>query len=424
MNQFKESLVAFMGLTGSGKSTLINLLLGENKAKVGHELGSETSEVASYRLNIQGIDIVLVDTPGFDDTTRSDIEVLRALYDWLKSTYNDGSKLNAIFYLHNITDTRMRGSTVRNLYAFKKLCGDDFFSSVLLGTNFWRNVGTLAKSGAEMREAELMATDMFWRRMIDGGAMYTRIPDDQESALDILMHMARKAPRALQVQLDAAKEGSTLENSAAHTILNEQLAKKRERHQREIEDIAREARQAQAAAAAQADKDRAKRQQEHEAEKRELKKIHDIHIEAERRHREELAVAERERELLAKCERKLEERMRKLKIAIEREQKMKVWDEKIKDQMMKLQVWEVNMNLIRNPVLTYMRICDICMENIGYGDYWPVNHNLVQSNSGTDIFSWSVCSRINKRATPWNWGSKPLQAPPSTSKYAKLGKMK
>jgi ABC-type multidrug transport system ATPase subunit len=36
----KESIVAFMGLTGSGKSTFINLLLGENKAKVGHDIYS------------------------------------------------------------------------------------------------------------------------------------------------------------------------------------------------------------------------------------------------------------------------------------------------------------------------------------------------------------------------------------------------
>jgi putative ribosome biogenesis GTPase RsgA len=35
-----ESLVAFMGLTGSGKSSLINLLLGETRAKVGHEMQS------------------------------------------------------------------------------------------------------------------------------------------------------------------------------------------------------------------------------------------------------------------------------------------------------------------------------------------------------------------------------------------------
>jgi hypothetical protein len=35
---------------------------------------------------------VLIDTPGFDDTNKSDTEVLRILYNWLKESYSDGRK--------------------------------------------------------------------------------------------------------------------------------------------------------------------------------------------------------------------------------------------------------------------------------------------------------------------------------------------
>ena len=33
-----DSIVAFMGLTGSGKSSFINLLLGANRAAVGNDI--------------------------------------------------------------------------------------------------------------------------------------------------------------------------------------------------------------------------------------------------------------------------------------------------------------------------------------------------------------------------------------------------
>jgi hypothetical protein len=84
-------------------------------------------------MSVHGKQIVLIDTPGFDDTYKSDTEVLRMLYDWFKGSYSNGRKLNAIIYLHNITDVRMRGSSLNNLFAFKRLCGEDLFSSILLG---------------------------------------------------------------------------------------------------------------------------------------------------------------------------------------------------------------------------------------------------------------------------------------------------
>jgi predicted GTPase len=56
---------------------------------VGHELESCTSEVTAIRMTcpeISDSDICLVDTPGFDDTARSDVEIFELISEWLNKT--------------------------------------------------------------------------------------------------------------------------------------------------------------------------------------------------------------------------------------------------------------------------------------------------------------------------------------------------
>lgn len=55
----------------------------------GTTLESVTREVHAIRIKNQFVpnqNIVLVDTPGFDDTTRPDSTILRMIAEWLKAT--------------------------------------------------------------------------------------------------------------------------------------------------------------------------------------------------------------------------------------------------------------------------------------------------------------------------------------------------
>lgn len=49
---------------------------------VGHDLESCTTKIGMVKVH----DIILVDTPGFDDTHMTDIEVLCLIADWLTET--------------------------------------------------------------------------------------------------------------------------------------------------------------------------------------------------------------------------------------------------------------------------------------------------------------------------------------------------
>lgn len=75
-----------MGPTGSGKTTFINLASGSN-LRVGPGLDSCTETVQTSKpFDLNGRRAILVDTPGFDDTSKSDGDVLREITRYLVSS--------------------------------------------------------------------------------------------------------------------------------------------------------------------------------------------------------------------------------------------------------------------------------------------------------------------------------------------------
>ena len=59
---------------------------------MGHDLESCTSDVSNVCLSIPEIalgdlQVVLADTPGFHNTCKKDIDILKTIADWLKYTY-------------------------------------------------------------------------------------------------------------------------------------------------------------------------------------------------------------------------------------------------------------------------------------------------------------------------------------------------
>lgn len=79
----------------------------------------------------------LIDTPGFDDTHRTDTAVLGEIADWLAESYSHAVKLSGVIYLHRNTDTRVGGSGMKNLRMFRKLCGAANLRNVVLATTMW-----------------------------------------------------------------------------------------------------------------------------------------------------------------------------------------------------------------------------------------------------------------------------------------------
>jgi flagellar biosynthesis GTPase FlhF len=250
--------IALMGVTGSGKSTFIKTASGLN-AGVGHELFSckrsfchgvsiltvmlVTSEVAAYQFQYQGRDIVLIDTPGFNDTTKSETEVLKSIADYLDITYRNPPylKLTGIIYLQSIMDPRMYGSSLRNLRMFRDLVGPSPLKNVILATTKWgqaRNSGELDL--AVSREEQLQTQQDFWAPMVQRGSHMARFEDSKQSALDLIMSLEAHQPAVLQIQSELVDQQKKLVETTAGNTVNEETIRLEKKYREEIAQIQKE----------------------------------------------------------------------------------------------------------------------------------------------------------------------------------------
>ena len=78
--------IVVVGKVGAGKSALINGLIGDVVAPEGNSVGSVTSAVNQYKKEINGVDVIIFDTPGFFDPKQEDGETLHEIHQETKGT--------------------------------------------------------------------------------------------------------------------------------------------------------------------------------------------------------------------------------------------------------------------------------------------------------------------------------------------------
>ncbi|KAI6117054.1 P-loop containing nucleoside triphosphate hydrolase protein [Pisolithus croceorrhizus] len=184
----KDIIIALMGPTGAGKSSFIANVAMQEGEGVGHDLTSCTSEIKATKLKLEEDSVVLVDTPGIDDTNKSDMHILKLISDWLKAEYPTPQPiLSAILYFHRISDNRMAGTPLKNLRFFEKLCGKNAMSKVTLVTTMWDEVDT--EVGTE-RLKELK--EVHWKTMVSRGSMIFECEDARGSPMKLLHQIVQR----------------------------------------------------------------------------------------------------------------------------------------------------------------------------------------------------------------------------------------
>jgi len=237
-----DIVIALMGPTGSGKSNIIDTLADQPGRRASSRLELCTTEVRAVRLYnhpVHGDRLVLVDTPGFDDTNKSDLEILQIVSDWLQNIYEKNIKLAGIMYLHRITDNRMAGTPHRNLRMFGGLCGVQAAKKVVLVTTMWDKVQH--DTGAR-RENELFAT--YWKKMIDYGASTCRFSNSADSAwgiIDIILKQHETEVLLLQEEIVDLKKA--LNETQAGRMLYSDLQRLLAEQRDTIRSLAEQARE-------------------------------------------------------------------------------------------------------------------------------------------------------------------------------------
>lgn len=194
---------------------------------------AETSEVEDWTFMYNSVlRVHLIDTPGFDDTNKKDVEVLRDIAGWLGVTYKKKILLSGLIYLHPISDNRLRGSALRNLFMFKKLCGPECLRGIVLATTMW---GLVNPEDGVKRENQLRSTDDFWGEMEKGGSRVMRHLRTKESAMAILGVIIQHGhPMLLKIQDEMINEGRGLEDTGAGIKVNEDLIEADRKYKAEL----------------------------------------------------------------------------------------------------------------------------------------------------------------------------------------------
>lgn len=212
--------ILVIGLTGSGKSTFINIA-SDSTLLTSESLDSCTRRVQEApKFDFEGRRICLIDTPGFDDTDRSEVEILKSIKDFLEVQYNSGTLLHGMIYLQRITDVRMGGVSIRTLSMFRDLCGSNCLRNTVIVTNMWSKPPTLVE---ENRERQLLDNVKFFKLFIDGHATMVRHDNTVESAHQIIRQICNNCPSALDIQLETVEQKKALPATSAGITLGSGL---------------------------------------------------------------------------------------------------------------------------------------------------------------------------------------------------------
>lgn len=240
-----DAVILVMGPSGSGKSTFLRNVLEElpsypssnPKPEVSNGFNSCTRNLAAYIAPIpakfktpNSQRLVLVDTPGFDDTEVSDSEILRRISVWLASSYHSKMKVAGVLYLFPIFPNRITRNDKANLKVFHQLCGDGALDKVRMVTTKWA-LSPRTKEGefavAMQRESELESE--FWKEMIDGGSQLSRLDEDCDSALRLffqVLETSRKCDERQEHALALQEEIVEKKRSVPGTFAGRELKRK------------------------------------------------------------------------------------------------------------------------------------------------------------------------------------------------------
>ncbi|EPS97674.1 hypothetical protein FOMPIDRAFT_1031903 [Fomitopsis schrenkii] len=210
-----------MGRTGDGKTSFINCAAGSNLT-VGHGLESATIEIQTAQMRFGEDDIILIDTPGFDDTTRSQAEILKLIAEFLARMFDENKLLDGVLYLHDITVNRMNGAPIKSYKLFRQLCGNKAMTHVIIVTTMWDAVSL---ENGERRMQELR--DDYFDDALRHGVGVMRHYNTKQSAdtiiAEVLNRSANLAPDALKIQREMVIDQKVIAATSAGQELLDQL---------------------------------------------------------------------------------------------------------------------------------------------------------------------------------------------------------
>lgn len=179
--------------------------------------------------------ITVVDTPGFNDTTRPDGEILAEISEFLAAQRGINVPLRGILFLHKITDNKMTGSDETYLSLLESLLGDEAIPNLILVTTMWNKMRDEDEGEGMQREQDLI--DNYWAPLIAKGSYVAQFDGTHKTALSFVSHLSGKKGVVLQVQKEVWDEEKAINKTTAGRKLWQRLTKKKEKMQGRLGDV-------------------------------------------------------------------------------------------------------------------------------------------------------------------------------------------
>jgi hypothetical protein len=179
----------------------------------------------------------LIDTPGFDDTFRTDAQILEEINRCLALCFHKNAKVTGVLYVHAITEERMRGSAMTNLRMFRQVVGMDNMHHCRMVTTKWSRQD---KELSKKRIGELSNTEEFWKPLVEKGAQIVRFHDSVDSAKQIIEPLAYADRFHMNLVKEYNIEKKDLRDTGAGKEVCDQIESVKKAHKEELDLLRQE----------------------------------------------------------------------------------------------------------------------------------------------------------------------------------------
>jgi hypothetical protein len=182
--------------------------------------------------------VTLIDTPGFDDSERTDADILKLIADYLAETYHHDMLLTGLILLQPINANRIQGSERKRTRLFEKVCGPQAYGNIVIATTMWSDLESETVGQARMQE-RVRATSA-WGAMVDKGAQVVKHDNTPRSAHSIIQKLVNKQAKPLQMQQELVQNGGMIAHTSAGRQLDADIDADSARIRRDIEELQRD----------------------------------------------------------------------------------------------------------------------------------------------------------------------------------------